>query len=132
MLTALKDDACMYLAEYQGEGMDEKKVIAGIIVTYYGDTAIYYFGASGNEYRNLMAPYLLQFHAIKKAKEKGLNWYDFLGIAPEDAGKGHSLAGVSGFKLKFGGKTVQYMKAKELVYKSFWYWVMRIRKGISG
>jgi len=125
MMEALGDNAEMFLAEKGA------KVIAGIIVTYFGDTATYYFGASGNEYRNLMAPYLLQFHAIKAAKEKGQAWYDFLGIAPENAGNDHPLFGVTEFKKKFGGKVVDFMKAKEFVYKPFWYFVMKMRKKVG-
>ena len=68
--------AKLYLAEYQNE------IIAGVIVTFCGDIATYYYGASGNKHRNVMAPYLLQWEAMKEAKKRGCKWYDFLGIAP--------------------------------------------------
>jgi peptidoglycan pentaglycine glycine transferase (the first glycine) len=117
--------AKMYLAEY------EKEIIAGMILTYYKDTAIYYYGASSNKYREVMAPYLLQWTAIKDAKERGFKYYDFLGIAPPEA-KNHPWAGVTDFKLKFGGRTVEYVKAREFVFKPFWYWIIRIVKRIKG
>ncbi|KKP35685.1 MAG: Methicillin resistance protein [Candidatus Peregrinibacteria bacterium GW2011_GWA2_33_10] len=116
-----KNFAQMYLAQFEG------KTIAGIIVTFFGDTAIYYFGASSNEYRNLMAPYLLQWEAIKDAKKRDLKWYDFLGIAPEDD-ENHPWKGVTQFKKQFGGKVVNYMPALEKVYKKGWYWGMVGRK----
>ena len=115
----------MYLAEY------EKEIIAGMILTYYKDTAIYYYGASSDQYREVMAPYLLQWTAIKDAKERGFKYYDFLGIAPPGA-KNHPWAGVTEFKLKFGGRTVEYVKAREYVFKPFWYWIIRIVKRIKG
>ncbi len=94
------------------------KAIAGIILTFAGDTATYYYGASDHEFRQYMAPYLLQFEAMKIAKAAGYRFYDFLGIAPEDS-KNHHLAGVSNFKRKFGGEIVQYPQPKELVLKPF-------------
>lgn len=90
MLQTLGRDqkAALYLAEFEGQ------VIAGTIVTFFKDTAIYYYGASGNEHRNLMAPYLLQWHAIKDAKAQGHKHYDFLGIAPENTAN-HPWAGAT-------------------------------------
>ncbi len=116
-----KSMAKLYVAKYKDE------IIAGIIVTFHKDTAIYYYGASSNKYRNVMAPYLLQWHAIKEAKQAGCKYYDFLGIAPPDE-KNHPWQGISGFKLKFGGQVVRYVKAKEYVFKTFWYWLILLRK----
>lgn len=119
----------LYLAEYEG------KIIAGIVVTFYNDLAIYYFGASAGEYRNVMAPYLLQWTAIQEAKKRGVKWYDFLGTAPlVDTNSGfsydekHSWAGVTGFKLKFGGEKVDFIPGSELVLDPLFYWLMRLRK----
>lgn len=110
MLTELRENAALYLAQYQNQ------VIAGIIVTYFKDTATYYFGASGNEHRNLMAPYLLQWQAIKDAKTQGCQKYDLFGIAPPDA-KNHPWQSVTEFKNKFGGKTISYQKPQEYTFK---------------
>lgn len=101
--------------------------IAAIIVTHFKDTATYYFGASANESRQLMAPYLLQWQAILDAKVRGLKHYDFLGISPQNEPH-HPWAGVSDFKLKFGGKRVEYLPAREIVYQPFWYALTKIAK----
>jgi peptidoglycan pentaglycine glycine transferase (the first glycine) len=120
---AINKNATLYLAEYKG------KVIAGIISTFYKDTAIYYYGASSNHHRNLMAPYLLQWQAIKDARVQNLTHYDFLGIAPENS-KNHPWKGVTDFKKKFGGKTISYLAPREYAFKKITYWLYRVYKFI--
>ena len=111
----------LYIAEYKDQP------IAAIIVTYFHKTATYYFGASSNEHRNLMSPYLLQWQAILDAKKAGYSYYDLFGIAPEGKQK-HPWAGVTAFKLKFGGKRVNYLHAREIIYKPFWYALIKLAK----
>ncbi|MCF7846334.1 MAG: peptidoglycan bridge formation glycyltransferase FemA/FemB family protein [Candidatus Peribacteraceae bacterium] len=101
--------------------------LAAILVTFGGDTATYYFGASDHAYRNLMAPYLVQFEAIKIAKERGCKFYDFLGVAPPDLPK-HKLAGVSKFKEKFGGELVEYPVPRLRVFRPLLYRIFRLVK----
>lgn len=113
--------AKLYLAEYEG------KPLAAAIVTYFQKTATYYFGASGNEYRNVMAPYLLHWQIMGDAKRDGYKEYDFFGIAPEGA-KNHPWASVTDFKLKFGGKIINYYPAREIIYRPFWYHAVRLAK----
>ncbi len=103
------------------------KMIAGIFVTYFGDTATYYFGASSNSHREAMAPYLLQWQSIKDAKSAGMKKYDFLGVAPEGE-SGHSLAGVTQFKTRFGGKRVKYHKARIIIFRPFWTFLVSCAK----
>lgn len=110
MLETISPNAALYLAQYEGQ------TIAGIIVTYFKDTATYYYGASGNEYRNLMAPYLLHWQAIQDAKKQGYQKYDLFGIAPPDA-KNHPWQSVTEFKQKFGGHHVSYAKPQEYSFK---------------
>ena len=76
--------------------------VAAAIIVYSGKKAIYLFGASSDQYRNLMAPYLLHWQIIQSCKEKGCTTYDFFGIAPNDD-PAHPWAGVTRFKKQFGG-----------------------------
>lgn len=96
------------------------QIIAGTIIIFYGKTATYYYGASDHSHRNLMAPYLLQWEAIREAKKRGMEFYDFLGIAPPNS-KNHPLAGVTGFKKKFGGMEVDFPPAFDIVYRPWLY-----------
>ncbi len=101
------------------EAVHENEVIASGIFTFYGDKAVYYYGASGNHKRNLMAPYLVQWHAIQEAKKRGCKSYDFLGIAPENE-KNHPWVGVTDFKLKFGGQRKKYPQPGQITISPLW------------
>lgn len=119
MLQVLKDHAVLLTGEYEG-----KAVTAGIFIVF-GKTMMYYYGASGNEHRNVLAPYLLQWEAFKYGKEHGATEYDFLGIA--DAGaKNHRLASVTEFKRKFGGQIREYVGAWEVRYSPMWCFIYRL------
>lgn len=91
----------LYIAEYDG------KIIAANLVLFCGETATYLHGASGNESRNLMAPYLLQWQAILDAKEKGCKYYDFGGVKTHNVERGahNDWAGITKFKLGFSPST---------------------------
>jgi len=87
------DDTQLFFAYHEGE-----IIAAGIFVGAW-DVMIYYYGASANIKRNLMAPYLLQWTAIEHAKKRGFKIYDFLWVAGDDE-KNSPLAGVTDFKMK--------------------------------
>lgn len=122
-IETLGEHAQLLLAKYQD------RVIAGGVFIYLDDWGIYYYGASDHHYRKYMAPYLIQWEAIKEAKRRGCRYYDFLGIAPEGAKK-HRWAGVTDFKKKFGGSVVSYPQAKELILRRFWYFMYDLYKKV--
>ncbi|MFH1744752.1 MAG: peptidoglycan bridge formation glycyltransferase FemA/FemB family protein [bacterium] len=108
----------LYLAEYEG------RIIAGTIISFFGDTATYIHGASSNKYRNIMAPYLLQWQAIMDAKNKGIKYYDFFGIDEK------KWPGVTRFKKGFGGQEVKYSGTYDIVFDNFWYNVYRVGRWV--
>ena len=109
----------LYLAKFEG------KYIAANLVSFYGNTVSYLHGASSNEYRNIMAPYLLQWEAIMDAKKAGYEYYDFWGIAPDDNPR-HKWAGVTRFKKGFGGTQINYPGTFDLVISKPWYMIYKI------
>lgn len=109
---------------------ESKNPIAGILNTYIEDTATYYYGASDHQYRKYMAPYLLQWHAIQDAKQNNFKTYDFLGVANPNNPK-DPLQGVTSFKNKFGGKTIQYKNSKILIHNYLLYILLKIKKAIT-
>jgi lipid II:glycine glycyltransferase (peptidoglycan interpeptide bridge formation enzyme) len=84
-------------------------------VTWNG-TGIYYYGASSYEHRNLMAPYLLQWEAMRLCKKSGCDHYDLLGISAPDS-VDDPWAGISDFKRKFGGTVITYPPEQTLVLR---------------
>ncbi len=126
---------CQLLSDYSilffAEAEDGTR-IASAISTFCGKKAIYYFGASTSDpdYRNLMAPYLLQWEMMQYAKTKGCTSYDFLGIAPENE-PNHPYAGISEFKWKFGGERKVYASGREIVFSSLWYNIYKLAKRIK-
>jgi lipid II:glycine glycyltransferase (peptidoglycan interpeptide bridge formation enzyme) len=122
-LTYLKNYAVLFFAEY------DQQRIAAAISTFCGKKAIYYFGSSTSNpsFRNLMAPYLLQWEMIQYAKKRGCLSYDFLGIAPENSSH-HPYAGISAFKWKFGGARRTYASGREKAFRPFWYVLYRLAK----
>lgn len=111
----------IFLAEYQGA------VLGAILITFFGREATYYYGASSSEHRDVMAAYALHWAAMREAKKRGGAAYDFFGVAPE-GGAGHAWALLSQFKEKFGGRRVEYEKARDFVLKPLWFFAFRMAK----
>lgn len=89
--------------------------LAAILVSFFGDTATYLHGASSDDDRGSMAPFLLQFFAMKEAKRRGCMRYDLGGV--DTTGKRASLAGVTRFKVGFAEtvKTISFPGTYDIV-----------------
>ena len=118
------DSAHIYVAEYQGDPL------AAIMVTHVGKVATYLHGGQSEKDRNLMAPYLCQWTAIKEAKARGCELYDFWGVAESDD-PNDPWAGITRFKEGFGGEKVVYPGTYDLVLKPFWYNVLTMAAKIK-
>jgi lipid II:glycine glycyltransferase (peptidoglycan interpeptide bridge formation enzyme) len=86
----------------------DEELLAGIFVARLAHEAIYLYGASGNVRRNLMPNYLLQWEAIRWAREVGARSYDFWGIPASDEAD-EAMAGVYRFKSGWGGCTRSFL-----------------------
>jgi peptidoglycan pentaglycine glycine transferase (the first glycine) len=99
----------IFFAEYQGVRL------ATALVVYFGPRATYFFGGSRDMHRPVMAPYLLHFEIMRKAKALGHHWYDLWGIAPNDD-PDHPWQNFTTFKAKFGGEEVHLVPTLDYVY----------------
>jgi lipid II:glycine glycyltransferase (peptidoglycan interpeptide bridge formation enzyme) len=117
----------LYLAEYEGESL------GAIIVLFRGSEAVYLYGASSNHKRNLMAPYALQWQAMKDAKEAGCAEYDLFGIPPVKD-PSHPMAGLYQFKTGFGGRIIHRPGSWDYAYrplvKFLFSWAEKTRKAV--
>lgn len=111
---------------------NDEKPIAGLVGASYGTTGIYYYGASDYAHRALMAPYALQWEAMRHCRENGCLRYDLLGVAPEFGGKDHPWAGITSFKEKFGGAFVTYPPEQRIVLKPLVLKVLETKRRILG
>lgn len=80
--------------------------VAANIVLFFNTYAVYLHGASGNQFRNVMSPYLLQWTQIRDAINKGCLLYDFWGITVNN--QNPKWQGITRFKQGFGGRVVSY------------------------
>lgn len=108
------DEAVLFMAKYEG------RIIAGAIIIFYADQAIYHHAASDDAFRDIPAPYLLQWEIIKEAKKRGKAVYNFWGVIPENK-PNHPWSGLTLFKTGFGGRRVNAIHAQDLPL-TFSYW----------
>jgi lipid II:glycine glycyltransferase (peptidoglycan interpeptide bridge formation enzyme) len=117
--------ADMLLAWVAGE------VVAGLILFIFSQTAWYLYGASTHEQRHLMPNHLLQWQAMRRARERGCTSYDMWG-APDLFQETDPLWGVYRFKSGFGGQVVQGLGAfdypvRPALYEAFTSTLPRLR-----
>ena len=110
--------ARLFLAEKDGQ------LLAGIFVGLLAKQAIYLYGASSNELRQLMPNYLLQWEAIRWAKSEGAICYDFWGIPATDD-ENEAMAGVYRFKSGWGGSIGRFVGTYQYAYHPL---VMRVAR----
>ncbi len=123
--------------------------IAGLMGIVWGQTGIYYYGASDYAQRALMAPYLLQWEAMRRCRAKGCTTYDLLGItkpplpsqtmplspvpSPTAVGEGRTRwAGISAFKEKFGGTVVTYPPEQQIILRPVFWRVLQWKRKLLG
>lgn len=128
MLEVLTGEGChafLAMAFYE-----DRPLAANLMIDAFG-VRTYLHGASSNLYRNVMAPYALHDFLINDAQKKGLSTYDFWGIAPPEAGESHPWAGISRFKLGFGGDVIVMPGTFDLAKNVFAYGVYSLAKKIK-
>lgn len=94
----------LLLAEAAGER------VAGVFLLRFGPTAWYFYGASSSQSRDLMPNYLLQWQAMRWAREQGCTTYDWWG-APDQLDAPDRMAGVYRFKEGFGPRFTAWIGA---------------------
>lgn len=107
---AFKEDnqVSIFLGKYKNQ------VVSSAIVIYWQNCGFYHQGASLSEYNKIPVSYLLQWEAIREAKKRGCKIYNFWGITPLIGNfKKHPWAGLTLFKMGFGGYKKEYVKTQD-------------------
>ena len=92
------------IAEFEGI------VLAGLVFFYLGARAWYVYGMSTNKLREKMPNYLLQWEAMRSAREKGCLVYDLWG-APDTLEASDPMFGVYRFKEGLGAELARTIGA---------------------
>jgi len=111
-----RDAAVLLLAEYEG------MPIAGLIAARCGAVATYMFGASSNRERNRMPNHLLQWTAIRWARERGCAVYDFRAIA-EVLDPREDMYSLYQYKQGFGGTSFLTLETHDRPFSAPVYWL---------
>lgn len=135
-LDVFGDDAFFVFANWEGN------LSAVVMAAAFGDEGAYMYGATSTEHRGHGAAFLLQFEAMKWARDRGAKWYDLWGIPKEDpksicgadkakisGTKGDDWSGMYRFKTGFGGEIVTLPDTLERRYLPLLPWIAR-RAGI--
>ena len=117
----------LFLAEY------DNKIIAANMVSFFGKVCTYLHGASANTYRDVMAPYLLQWQAIVEAKRLGFGFYDFGGVNGPSF-QNSKWEGITRFKASFSQelKPKEYIGSFDLILNPVIFSVYKFVKQIRG
>lgn len=108
-----------HLKLYKVKTENSEPVAYGLILIY-GDEAEYFEAASTDLNRKLPGAYALLWQAIKDLKASGVKRFNLWGIAPPNVER-HRYSGVTTFKTGFGGETVEFIPAQDLVINKLRY-----------
>ena len=126
-----QDFASLYLVHYTDPEDNKDKIIAASLFFDFNGTRYYMQSAADYSYRKLPATVALLTSAIFDAKEQGLNYFDFWGIAPENAPKNHPWAGFTAFKKSFGGYEVDYCGTYDIILNKSKYKLYTIARKVN-
>lgn len=105
-----------FVAEIAGEP------IAGLVAYRFGQKVWYLYGMSRPAHREDMPNHLLQWEAIRWARQQGCTSYDFWG-APDRLDPGDPMWGVYRFKEGFGAQLLRNFGAWDYPARPAFYWL---------
>lgn len=91
------------------------EVLAGAFITHFGKRAWYKDGGSSGRHRELMAPHLLQWEAMRWLRGQGTESYDLVAVPPRaELSEAHPLYGLYRFKSGFSEEITEYAGTLDL------------------
>jgi len=98
MLNVLNENAFIF------SGYLESEQVTSCLVLTFGDKAFYMLAATGEKGRKANLAYSMTYNLFEYLKKRGINEFDFGGIATTSA-----AVGVNHFKGGFGGEVLEYL-----------------------
>jgi peptidoglycan pentaglycine glycine transferase (the first glycine) len=107
----------------------KEEPLAGVMVFAHGSRAWYFYGASSGDQRERMPTYLLQWEAMRWARQRGCTTYDLWGVPDfgrdileaNFTARSNGLWGVYRFKRGFGGDLRRGSSSWDRVYNPLFY-----------
>jgi serine/alanine adding enzyme len=94
------------------------QVLAGLYTTFLGRKAWYKDGGSVKEHGEVMAPYLLQWEAMRWLRDRGIDSYDLVAVPPRaQLTPAHPLYGLYRFKSGFSDRIIEFVGTWDLPIK---------------
>ncbi len=97
----------LFLGKYKNE------VVSAALVVFGSGVGFYHQAASSSKYAKLSIPYLLLWEAIKEAKNRRCDLFDFWGYVNPEKEPKHPWSGPTLFKMGFGGNAFEYAKTQD-------------------
>ena len=94
-------------------GKYKNEVASAAMVVFWQGLGFYHQAASSSKYAKLSIPYLLLWEAIKEAKNRKCDLFDFWGYVNPEKEPKHPWAGPTFFKMGFGGNAFEYVKTQD-------------------
>ena len=109
------------------------KILTINFMIVYNNIAMFAFGGSVNEHRNLMPSYYAHWEGAKYAKSIGMKYYNFGGYFDKDGPRTKKStlkkrSQFSIFKKKFGGFALEHSDFYDIVHNKLWYMVYIMHK----
>lgn len=111
----------LLIAFYTQEGTKKRLPLNAWMLVNFKDTLYYPYGGSSTEHKNVMAPVLVAWEAVRLGKKMGLKTFDLWGAADPKAGESDPYFGFTRFKAGLGGKLVEYIGTYDLVLNPYIY-----------
>ncbi|MCS7088096.1 MAG: peptidoglycan bridge formation glycyltransferase FemA/FemB family protein [Thermoflexales bacterium] len=113
-----------------------EEALAAAVLFVFGARAWYFYGMSRSEGREHMPNYLLQWYALRWARDRGCSFYDWWGAPEREDDPDHPLSGVWRFKRGFGAQFVEGVGAwdyapSRLLYALYLLWQRRRRAALA-
>ncbi len=100
---------------------DEEKPVAGLFLLRYGERTWYFYGASTERRRRDMPNHLLQWEAMRWARDNGSALYDWWGAPSDLSDPSDPMQGVWKFKEGFGACFQEHVGAWDFVLNPLLY-----------